>query len=78
MSIQMIQGKKGRHDRIIFYNGSPIRYFEFGELFSLLCRNEDLIHPKPRFRGSDFLMEFLIDIKKAGTVTPEIVQKYKL
>ena len=51
---------------------------EFGELYALICKNEDELYPKPRFRGSDMVSDFLSGVKEAGGVTDEIAKKYKI
>lgn len=71
-------GRKGPKDEIIFYHDTPITLREFGEIFSLLCKNEDEIYPKPKFKGSEMLMDYLKDIKTSGGLTSEIIRKYKL
>ena len=71
-------GRKGPNDKIIYYHDNPITMKELGELYALICKNEDELYPKPRFKGSDMISEFLNDVKKAGGVTLEIQKKYKL
>ena len=78
MSIVTKPGRKGIGDTVVFYNGLPITFREFGEIFALLCKNEDRLYPRPKFRGSDFLISYLNDVRKAGGVTPWILMKYKL
>ncbi len=71
-------GRKCPNDKIIYYHDKPITMKELGELYALICKNEDELYPKPRFKGSDMISEFLNDVKKAGDVTLEIQKKYKL
>ena len=78
LGITMKKGRKGPNDKIIYYHGKPITMKELGELYALICKNEDELYPKPRFKGSDMVSEFLNDVKKAGGVTPEIKKRYKL
>ena len=74
----MIPGRKGPNDKIFYYHGRPITMKEFGELYALICKNEDELYPKPRFQGSDMITKYLHDVKAAGGVTDEIARKYKL
>ena len=71
-------GRKGPNDKIFYYHDKPITMREFGELYSLICKNEDELYPKPRFKGADMITNFLKDVKEAGGVTDEITKKYKL
>ncbi|MFY9301281.1 MAG: hypothetical protein WAO91_08850 [Candidatus Nitrosotenuis sp.] len=78
LGITMTQGRKGPNDKIFHYHGKPITMREFGELYALICQNEEQLYPKPRFKGSDMISEFLSDVKEAGKVTDEIAKKYKI
>ena len=78
LGITMTQGRKGPNDKIFYYHGKSITMREFGELYSLICNNEDQLYPKPRFKGSDMITEFLGDVKESGGVTDEIASKYKI
>ena len=78
LGITMTQGRKGPNDKIFYYHGKPITMREFGELYSLICQNEDQLYPKPRFKGSDMITEFLSDVKESGGVTDDIASKYKI
>ena len=78
LGITMTQGRKGPNDKIFYHHGKPITMREFGELYSLICNNEDQLYPKPRFKGSDMITEFLGDVKESGGVTDEIASKYKI
>ena len=79
LGITFIQGRKGPNDKIIYYHEKPISIKELGELYVLLCENEDELYPKSEgFMGSDMLEQFLKDVKQAGGVTPKILKKYHL
>jgi len=78
MTISVRSGTKGRGDLVVYYNDTPITLKEFGQIFALICRNEDRIYPKPKFQGSDLFISYLLDVKKIGSVTPEILKKYGL
>lgn len=78
LGITFKPGIKGPNDKIIYYHDKPITMRELGELYALICKNEDELYPKPRFKGSDMLTEYLNDVKKADGVTGEIEKKYKL
>ena len=79
LGIHFKKGRKGPNDKIIYYHDKPISMRELGELYAILCKNEDELYPKSKgFKGSDMVDEFLKDVKKAGEVTKEIRKKYKL
>ena len=78
LGITAVPGRKGPNDKIFYYHGKPITMKEFGILYALICKNEDELYPKPRFRGSDMITDFLSDVKEAGGVTDDIARKYKI
>lgn len=78
LGITIKPGKKGANDKRIYYRNQPITMKELGELYALICKNEDKLYPKPKFKGSDMTSEFLADVRKAGEVTAEIKKRYKL
>lgn len=78
LGITFKPGRKGPNDKIIYYHDKPITMRELGELYALICKNEDELYPKPRFKGSDMITEYLNDVKKEGGVSSEIAKKYKL
>lgn len=71
-------GVKNPNDEIVEYNGKSITIAELGEIYALICKNEDTIYPKPRFKGSDIIAEFMSEVRKTGGVTDEIKKKYYL
>ena len=78
LGITFKPGRKGPNDKIIYYHDKPITMRELGELYALICKNEDELYPKPRFKGSDMITEYLNDVKKAEGVTTKIKKKYKI
>ena len=52
LGITFKPGRKGPNDKIIYYHDKPITMRELGELYALICKNEDELYPKPRFKGS--------------------------
>ena len=78
LGITLKPGRKGPNDKIIYYHDKPITMRELGELYALICKNEDELYPKPRFKGSDMVSAYLNDVKKAGGVTSALTKKYKL
>jgi len=71
-------GTKNPNDEIVEYDGKSITMTELGEIYALICKNEDTIYPKPKFKGSDIVAEFMSEVRKAGKVTDEIKKKYHL
>lgn len=76
LGISLEKGAKGEDDRIIKFKGERISMEQLGTLFSVLCKNEDRLHPYGK--GGLYLLEFLQDIQKLGSLTDEIRRKYKL
>ena len=71
-------GLKNQNDKIVEYNGKPMTVAKLGEIYALMCKNEDTLYPKPKFQGSDIIGEFMSEVRKAGKVTDEIRKKYRL
>jgi hypothetical protein len=76
--ITLIPGKKGPNDKIVLYKEQPITMRELGELYAIICNNEEELYPKPRFKGSDMISEYLEEVRMTGKVTDEIRKKYKV
>ena len=47
LGITLKPGRKGPNDKIIYYHEKPISMNELGELYALICKNEDELYPKP-------------------------------
>ena len=76
--IELAQGKKHEQDRVVFVNGHQITFEELAWVLVTFCKNEEVIYPKPRFQGADYLKIFLNECMDKLDVSKEIMDKYKL
>ncbi len=76
--IRFEQGNKHPLDKKVFWNDIQVKMDDIGRIVCQLCKNEDNIYPKPRFRGGQMLIDFLQEVYNKGDVTDELLKKYKL
>ena len=76
--IEFEKGDKHPDDKKVIINGHQITFKELAECIVVLCKNEDNIYPKPRYRGGDMLKDFLNECIDCRSVTEELCRKYYL
>jgi hypothetical protein len=62
----------------VIWNGTQVTFLEIAEIVDRLCKNEDIIYPKPKYRGGQMLIDFLQDVYDNGGINDEICRKYRL
>lgn len=71
-------GSKGKGDKKVFWNGKQVTFLEIANIVSVLCHNEDIIYPKPKYRGGQMLIDFLQEIYDQRGISDECKRKFRL
>ncbi len=76
--IEFLKGSKGEGDKRVLWNGKQVTFLELAEITLTLCQNEDIIYPKPRFKGGQMLLDFLQEVYDFGAISDDIKKRYRL
>lgn len=71
-------GHKGPGDMKIFWNGIQVEMVDIAKITLQLCKNEDIIFPKPRYRGGQMLIDLLQDVYNEYEISDRILREYRL
>jgi hypothetical protein len=78
LTIEFLEGTKGEGDKRVLWNGTQVTFLEIATIVDTLCKNEDIIYPKPRYKGGQMLLDFLQEVYDSGGITDELCKKYRL
>lgn len=76
--IEFLDGSKGAGDKRILWNGNQVTFLDIATITLQLCKNEDIIYPKPKFRGGQMLLDFLQEVYDNGKISDDVMRKYRL
>lgn len=76
--IEFLPGNKGPGDKKVLWNGIQVVMTDIAEIVNQLCKNEDIIYPKPKFRGGQMLIDFIQEVYNEGGLTDDICKRYRL
>ena len=76
--IEFLPGNKGPGDKKVLWNGIQVVMTDIAEIVNQLCKNEDIIYPKPKYRGGQMLIDFIQEVYTAGEITDDICKRYRL
>jgi hypothetical protein len=76
--IEYLPGRKAPGDKRVLWNGEQVKFSQIAEIVVVLCHNEDIIYPKPRYRGGQMLIDLLQEAYDNNGVSDELLKKYKL
>jgi len=78
LTIVFEPGAKGPGDMKVIWNGIQVTFMDMAEIVNQLCKNEDIIYPKPKYRGGQMLIDFMQEVYDNGEITDDICQRYRL
>ncbi len=76
--IEFKEGVKAEGDKKVLWNGVQVKFLEIAEIVDQLCKNEDLIYPRPKFRGGQMLIDFLQEVYDNKGINDDICKRYRL
>lgn len=77
---ELVPGRKGPNDCLVlvYANGEVLSFSELLYILSMYFRSENSYYPKPRFLGSDMLLQAIQDVHAGKYSIPEVCSKYRL
>ena len=71
-----VQGRKHPEDKILLYNGLPVKFEDVALMSIFFMNNEDVLYPPPRFKGAEMFKEYMREVLDTRKIPSD--NKYKI